>query len=170
MEQKKVFINSIQDDTDFAREVKKSLEDAEIEVILSAPQVTLEGIPSLVKIEEVIEQSGVMLVILSEQAARDPLLISNTQLWFELAGKRQALLFCRKEEVKNDQSIALYYARAVQVGAQKNEDVTSAKTVEAARRMLGLEKSQGVIHKRLLKKSAAWLAGGLAVLTLAAEF
>lgn len=169
MEQKKVFINSIQDDTDFAREVKKSLEDAEIEVILSAPQVTFEGITSLVKkIEEVIEQSGVMLVILSEQAARDPLLISNTQLWFELAGKRQALLFCRKEEVKNDQSIALYYARAVQVGAQKNEDITIAKTVEAARRMLGLEKSQGVIHKRLLKKSAAWLAGGLAVLTLAA--
>ena len=158
MNSESVFINCDQGDLELARKIKESLETSGIHVFLPEGDRTPSSIAAIIKkIETILQNNGIMLVLLNDEAARDNLVISNTQLCSELAGKRQSLVICKNKKTSNDQVIALYYPRAVQINVEKDPLGSIPRVVSTVKRTLGLEKSSSLIPKRISKKAITWL-------------
>jgi len=174
MEKGYVFLNYVQEDLNEAQQIQDELMHSGIEVFFPGNTDSLSSVKQMVgKIENLIDQNGVMVVVLSKKALEDNDFISNTQLCFEMSGKRQSLVIWKKENLPDDHAITLYYPRSIIVNAARKSDYTFQRIVSNVKRLLGKEINRRVAHQPISKRTVftlIWIVGLVALLGGIAQF
>ena len=142
----------------FAEQLKTELQKAGIQILLPEYKGELADVKTTIQqIESIAENGGVMLLLLSAKAVKDPLFISNTQYFCELTGKKQSLLFCKIEDLPKENAITLYYPRGVMINISSQLQNGMKKVVINAKRLLGMETQGMMIPKRMKNKERSQL-------------
>lgn len=167
MENPIIFLNHVPEDKAVAERLKAQLQKSGFSVVMPDEVANLQAMDRLLKdIETVTENNGLMVLVLSKHAVKNNLLISNTQYFCELAGKRQTLLICKIEEVPRENPVALYYPRAVTVNASSDEEKWMPKVLACARQLAGLPGSSFTSPKRISKRTLQRLSIAVAILAI----
>ena len=159
MEKSLVFLNHVPEDGAVAESLKNQLQNSGFSVVMPEEIFTLQDMDRLLRqLETVAAKNGLMVLVLSSNAVKNNLLISNTQFFCELTGKRQALIICKMEEVPRENPVALYYPRAITINASSDETKWMPKVEESARRLAGLLTTGHSSPRRISKRAIQTIA------------
>lgn len=165
MKSETVFINCLPEDRALAERVKSRLAEAGISAYLPDEAATLSDLTVVLqKLESVRNEDGILLVLLSQKSAQDHLVISNTQYFCEITGRKRVLVICKLDDISGNNAISLYYPRSSMVNLSRNLETGIRKTVISVKRLLGIEVPKIEIPRRLNRRVVTGWATGIAIL------
>jgi hypothetical protein len=159
MKNETVFINCIPEDRPLAEQIQSKLAESGISAYLPDEAVSLQKVDEIVnKLASIRDESGIMLVLLSKRSLQDNLIISNTQYFCELTGRRRVLVICKVDDLSGDNAISFYYPRSSMVNLSQNRETGIQKAVINVKRLLGIEVPKIVLSKQLNRRAVtSWL-------------